>query len=372
VSEQTTGAVPEPTGGTDEIAVERRGALGVIELTRPKALNALTLEMIEAADPLLRAWAADAGVRAVLIRGQGEKAFCAGGDVRAVWEDGKALQRGDSDGGLTRRFFWEEYSLNRLIHQYPKPYVAWIDGITMGGGLGLSMHGSHRVAGDRTMAAMPETAIGFFPDVGATWVLPRLPGAIGMYLALTGARLEAADAVHAGLATHYVPSDARADLAQAIAEADLSGDAHAAIDRVLEDFAQDPGTAPLQDVRPAIDRCFGQPSLESLLRALRAEGTAWAEQVLQTLSRRSPTSMKLAFAAIQRGRHLDFDSCITMEYRLSQSCMAGHDFYEGIRAVLVDKDQAPQWQPAAIAEVDDETIERAFHSLGEHDLVFEP
>ena len=372
MNEQTTGRAPQPVGGTDEIAFKRRGALGEIELTRPKALNALTLAMIEAADPQLRAWSAEADVRAVLIRGRGEKAFCAGGDVRAVWEDGKALHRGDSDGALTRRFFWEEYSLNRLIQQYPKPYVAWIDGITMGGGLGLSMHGSHRVAGDRTVAAMPETAIGFFPDVGATWVLPRLPGAVGMYLALTGARLHAADAVYTGLATHYVPSDAEADLAQAIADADLAEDAHAGIDWVLDDFARDPGAAPLQDIRPAIDRCFGQPSLEAVLRALAAEGTAWAEATLETLSKRSPTSMTLAFAAIQRGRHLDFDSCMTMEYRLSQACMAGHDFYEGIRAVLVDKDQAPNWQPAKVEDVDDEAIERAFHSLSEHDLVFEP
>ena len=372
MSEQTTQTGPEPVGGTEEIAFYRRGAVGEIELTRPKALNALTIAMIEAADPQLRAWQADDGVRAVLIRGTGEKAFCAGGDVRAVWDDGKALQQGESDGALTRRFFWEEYSLNRLIHQYPKPYVAWIDGITMGGGLGLSMHGSHRVAGDRTMAAMPETAIGFFPDVGATWMLPRLPGAIGLYLALTGARLKAADAVYTGLATHYVPSDAQADLPQAIADADLSGDAHAAIDRVLDGVAGDPGPAPLRDVRPAIDRCFGQPSLDLVMRALEAEGTAWAQETLETLSKRSPSSMKLAFAAIQRGRHLDFDSCMTMEYRLSQACMAGHDFYEGIRAVLVDKDNTPVWQPATVAEVDDETIERAFHSLSEHDLVFEP
>jgi enoyl-CoA hydratase len=366
------GARPEPVGGTDEIAFFRRGAVGEVELTRPKALNALTIQMIEAYDPQLRAWAADDGVRAVLIRGAGDKAFCAGGDVRAVWDDGKALQRGEGDGALTRRFFWAEYSLNRLIHQYPKPYVAWIDGITMGGGLGLSMHGSHRIAGDRTLAAMPETAIGFFPDVGATWLLPRLPGAIGVYLALTGARLQAADAVDTGLATHYVPSDAQADLAQAIADADLSGDARGAIDRVLDGLAGDPGPAPLTERRAEIDRCFGQPSLEAVLRALEAEGSAWADETLETLSKRSPSSMKLAFAALQRGRHLDFDSCMTMEYRLSQACMAGHDFYEGIRAVLVDKDHAPQWQPAQVDAVDDETIERAFHSLGEHDLVFEP
>jgi enoyl-CoA hydratase len=372
VSENATGTGAQTIGGTEQIAFHRRGPIGEVELTRPKALNALTLEMIEAYHPQLDAWADEPDVRAVLIRGAGEKAFCAGGDVRAVWDDGKAAQTGESDGELTRRFFAAEYSLNRAIHSFPKPYVAWIDGITMGGGLGLSVHGSHRVAGDRTLAAMPETAIGFFPDVGTTWLLPRLPGATGTYLALTGARLKAADALYTGLATHYVPSDAQHDLAQALAEADLSGDAHTEIDGLLAELEGDPGTAPLKDVRDAIDRCFGQPSLDQVVRALEAEGTAWADETLDALSKRSPSSMKLAFAALQRGRHLDFDSCITMEYRLSQALMAAHDFYEGIRAVLVDKDQSPQWDPPRIEDVDDDTVERAFQSLGERDLVFDP
>lgn len=365
LSESTTrGPVAEDLGGSDEIAFHRRGSLVEVEMTRPKALNALTLGMIEVLDPALRGWRDDPQVQAVAIRGTGEKAFCAGGDVRAVWEAGR------QGGDLTRTFFWEEYSLNRLIHAYPKPYVAMIDGITMGGGVGLSVHGSHRIAGDRTMVAMPETAIGFFPDVGATWVLSRLEGEIGMYMALTGARLKAADALYAGFATHYVGGDRSEEVLDALAAADWSGDAKATVDRVLADFVGDPGEAPLKANREAIDRCFGQDSVEDIVRALEREGTDWAQETLETLHSRSPTSMKLGFAALRRGKTMDFDACMTMEYRLSQACMAGHDFFEGIRAVLVDKDHAPKWQPATLAEVNDQTIEQAFAPLGEGDLVF--
>jgi enoyl-CoA hydratase len=359
-----TAGEAQDLGGTEEIAFRRRGALAEVEMTRPKALNALTLDMIEAFDPQLRAWAEDPEVHAVAIHGTGEKAFCAGGDVRAVWKAGKA------GGDLTRRFFWEEYSLNRRIHAFPKPYVALIDGITMGGGVGLSVHGSHRVAGDRTLVAMPETAIGFFPDVGATWVLPRLEGEIGLYMALTGARLKAADALYAGFATHYVPEDRADQLLPALAAADWSGDPRSDVDHVLNGLKDRPGEPPLMQHREAIDRCFGQDSLEDIFRALEREGTDWAQDTLETLHKRSPTSMKLAFAALRRGAELDFDACMTMEYRLSQFCMADHDFYEGIRAVLVDKDHAPSWQPATAAEVDDARIARAFDPLGDRDLVF--
>ncbi|WP_241503698.1 enoyl-CoA hydratase/isomerase family protein [Ferruginivarius sediminum] len=363
MSEATTEAVRD-LGGTEEIRFQRRGGLGEVEMTRPKALNALTLDMIRHFDPLLRDWARDPAVQAVVIRGAGEKAFCAGGDVRAVWDAGKA---GDD---LTAVFFREEYTLNRRIHAYPKPYIALIDGITMGGGVGLSVHGSHRIAGDRTMVAMPETAIGFFPDVGATWVLPRLEGQTGMYMALTGARLKTADAVHAGFATHYVPSERGDELNDALAAASWSGDPKAVVDGVLADFAADPGPAPLAEQRAAIDRCFGRNSVEDILRALEAEGGDWAAKTLETLGQRSPTSLKLTFAALRRGAEMDFDDCMRMEYRLSQACMAGHEFYEGIRAVLVEKDHAPKWRPATLAEVDDAEIERAFAPLGERDLAF--
>lgn len=361
----TTDRDTQNLGGTEEIAFHRRGALAEVEMTRPKALNALTLGMIEEFDPKLRAWRDDPGIAAVAIKGQGEKAFCAGGDVRAVWESGK------QGGPLTRIFFWKEYCLNRLIHAFPKPYIGLIDGITMGGGVGLSVHGSHRIAGDRTMVAMPETAIGFFPDVGATWVLPRLEGEIGVYMALTGARLKAADALYAGFATHYVGGERKEEVAEALASADWSGNAKGAVDRALANFAGDPGEAPLRANQEAINRCFGENRIEDIFRALEREGTDWAKETLETLQGRSPTSMKLSLAALRRGAQLNFDDCMTMEYRLSQALMAGHDFYEGIRAVLVDKDHDPKWKPDTLAGVDDATIEKAFASLGERDLVFD-
>lgn len=351
--------------GSEEIAFHRRGGLAEIEMTRPKALNALTLEMIRHLDPRLKAWAKEPEVQAVILRGQGEKAFCAGGDVRAVWEAGRA---GDD---LTRRFFYEEYTLNRRIHTFPKPYVALIDGITMGGGVGLSVHGSHRVAGDRTVVAMPETAIGFFPDVGATYVLPRLPGEIGLYMALTGARIKAADACYLGFATHYVPSTRVHEVADALAASQWQGDPRGVVDKVLEGFAADPGPAPLSERREAIDSCFGRDSVEEIVAALEREDSDWARETLATMEQRSPTSMKLAFAALRRGAGMSFDDCMVMEYRISQGCMAGHDFYEGIRAVLVDKDHSPAWRPARLGEVTDAEVERYFAPLGGRDLAFD-
>lgn len=365
MSEATTTEAAGQAGGTEEIRFRRRGAVADVEMTRPKALNALTLDMIRQFDPWLKSWAQDPDIQAVVLRGEGEKAFCAGGDVRAVWEAGKA---GDE---LTAAFFREEYTLNRRIHAFPKAYVALIDGVTMGGGIGLSVHGSHRVAGDRTLAAMPETAIGFFPDVGASWVLPRLEGEIGVYMALTGARLKAADALYAGIATHYVPSPQVPELVDALAAAQWSGDPRTVTDRVLAGFAGDPGPAPLAESQAAIDRCFAHDSIEAIFRALEAEGGAWAQSTLETLSQRSPTSLKLTLAALRRGARMDFDACMTMEYRLSQRCMAGHDFYEGIRSVLVEKDHAPQWRPASLDELDDAEIEPYFEPLGARDLVFQ-
>jgi enoyl-CoA hydratase len=348
-----------------EILFERKGPLALVTLNRPKALNALTLGMIREMQPQMDAWATDDAVKAVVIRGAGEKSFCAGGDVRAVWQAGKDGDR------LTRDFFYEEYKLNRTIHAFPKPYVALIDGIVMGGGIGVSVHGSHRIAGDRTMAAMPETAIGLFPDVGGSWFLPRLPGRIGLWMALTGARLKTADSVYAGVATEYVPSAQHEDLVEALAS-DLAetSDARAAVDAAVAQFAADPGPAPLAEHREEIDRLFASDRIADILAALEADGGAWATAQLEILNGRSPTSMKVTSEQLIRGRDLDFDSCMTMEYRLSQAAMAGHDFYEGIRAVLVDKDHAPKWQPATLAEVTDEMVESYFRPLGERDLTF--
>jgi enoyl-CoA hydratase len=351
--------------GEPDILFERHGPLAVVILNRPKSLNSLTLEMIRDLMPILEAWEADESVEVVAIRGAGERSFCAGGDVRAVWQAGKAGNR------LTQDFFREEYILNREIHRYPKPFVALIDGICMGGGMGLSVHGSHRIAGDRTLVAMPETAIGLFPDVGGSWFLPRLPGDTGRYLALTGARVKAADACYLGIATHYIPGDHDAAVIEALAEADYGdSDAYQVVDGVLAGMAQDPDGAPLSRHRVAIDKIFSADSIELILGGLELEGGDWAEEQLKILQSRSPTSMKISLEQLKRGAALDFDACMTMEYRMSQACMAGHDFYEGIRAVLVDKDHKPHWQPDSLDAVTPEMVQTYFDPLGERDLIF--
>ncbi len=358
---------------SDEISFETRGPLGLITMTRPKALNALTLSMIREMQPQLDRWAADPAIAAVAIRGEGERAFCAGGDVRAVWTAG---QDGNFQPGIRSHlagdFFREEYQLNRRIHTFEKPYIALIDGITMGGGVGLSIHGDLRLAGPKTLFAMPETAIGLFPDVGGSFFLPRLPGALGLYLALTGERLKAADCLYAGIATQTVAEGQEEAILDALAAADWSQGLAAAKAAVAPFEAEPEEPGHLAGLRAAIDRCFGgKEGVDAIIEALKAEGGAWAEATLATLAKRSPTSMKVAFEQLRRGAELDFDACMIMEYRMSQAAMRpGRDFYEGIRAVLVDKDHSPKWSPASLEEVNVAAVEAWFASLGEGDLSF--
>lgn len=351
---------------TDEVRFQQRGGTGFITLDRPKALNALTLDMIRAIMPQLQAWQADPSVKAVIIAGSGDRAFCAGGDVRAVYDAGRKGER------LTAEFFRDEYRMNRMIHVFPKPYVALIDGITMGGGVGLSVHGSHRVATEKTMLAMPETGIGLFPDVGGTYFLPRLPGKIGLFLALTGWRLDAADALYCGLATDFVRSDDIAALLDAFASArwDTEIEAEALVDQIIDGLKAQAAPAGLAEHRQTIDRCFGAPSVEAILEALDAEAGEWAAKVAKTIRRQSPTSLKVTFAQVTKGADMDFDRAMVEEYRLSQAFMARSDFYEGIRAVLIDKDQQPNWAPADLASVTPEIVEAHFQPLGESDLTF--
>ena len=354
----------DPTG-RQEIRFRRRGDLAEVILTRPKALNALTKNMIDLFDPYLVAWASNPAVKAVAISGDGDKAFCAGGDVRSVWDSGR-------DGGdLTRSFFQAEYTLNRRIRTFPKPYIALVDGITMGGGVGVSVHGDIRIAGDRTMMAMPEMGIGFFTDVGTTHVLSRLPGQLGMYLALTGYRMKAADAVYTGMATHYVPTEEILGVVDACIGGTWRADDPLDDVRALVDqHAGTPGPAPLAAHREAIDRCFAGASVEAIRAALAAEDSDWARDTLAALAKGSPTSLKVTHAALRRAASLDFDSCLKMEYRMSQAFMAGHDFYEGIRAVLVDKDHAPAWKPATLEEISDAAVEAHFAVPPGGDLEF--
>ncbi|HEY3909994.1 MAG TPA: enoyl-CoA hydratase/isomerase family protein [Stellaceae bacterium] len=363
----------------DEILLGRDGGIATIAINRPQALNALTLANYRRIAPALAGWAEDPAVHAVIVRGTGGRAFCAGGDVRAVYEAGRGL---GGDGDLTQVFFREEYRLIRQIHRFPKPYIAIIDGITMGGGAGISVNGAYRVATERTLFAMPETAIGLFPDVGATRFLNRCPGQIGRYLGLTGARLWAADALYCGLATHVAAQGVIEAVFAALARTDWrAGDEHSQVETILAPWSMlhlHTGPPPLAALQPAIDRCFAADTIDAILEALDTEaqagGTAadWAAETRAGLMTKSPTSLKVTLRQLMVGRDYDLDQALKLEYRLTQHMMAGHDFYEGVRAALIDKDQKPRWRPASLAEIDDAMVDAYFAPLGERELSFTP
>lgn len=347
-----------------DILFDRIGTWGVVTLNRPEALNALTVDMVVSFRRQLLAWQDDGAVKAVLVKGAGEKAFCAGGDIRWMHDTAK------KDPKAASVFFFEEYRNNAVIHHYSKPYVALIDGIVMGGGVGISIHGDFRIAGDRTLFAMPETAIGLFPDVGGGYFMPRLHDGLGLYYALTGDRAKAADCMAAGIATHYTPTDKMVALETALLDLPLTGShAHADIEAALDAFASDPGHAEMNDRRPAIAETFqGHARLDDLMAALRARGGEFARATLSTLSKMSPTSLKLTFAQMTRGRNLDFDHVMKMEYRLASRVMQGRDFFEGVRAQIIDKDRNPKWSPATLDGVSDVDIDAYFAPLGEGEL----
>ncbi len=352
---------------TGDILFGREGGVATVTLNRPQALNAFTLGMYRAFDPVLRGWADDPGIHAVVIRGAEGRAFCAGGDIRAIYDAGRGIA---GDPTLTSRFFWEEYELIRRIHRYAKPYIAIIDGITMGGGAGVSVNGRYRIATERTMLAMPETGIGLFPDVGATRFLNLCPGHIGRYLGLTGARLGPADALYCGFATHFVPRERVSALIEALAR---GGEVAA----TLAGVAADPGAAPLAARRAAIDRSFAGETVEAILDALAREAAAdggdaaWAAETRAGLMAKSPTSLKITLRQLVVGRGYDIEAALALEYRLTQHVTRGHDFYEGVRAVLVDKDQQPRWQPASLAAVTEAMVDGYFAPLGDGELRFD-
>ncbi|MCE9648871.1 MAG: enoyl-CoA hydratase/isomerase family protein [Parvibaculum sp.] len=341
-----------------EVIFTRDGVAGVITLNRPKALNALTLGMVRAIHPQLKAWAADDAVKLVVVEGAGEKAFCAGGDIRALHDWGKAGDREVID------FYREEYRLNVYIKNYPKPYIALMDGIDMGGGVGVSVNGSHRVATERLTFAMPETGIGLFPDVGGTYFLPRCPGEIGMFLGLTGERLKAADAVHAGIADIFVPAENLAALKDKLAAGE-------GVDAALKALSADAGAPPLAAHRTEIDKHFSKNSVAAIVASLEADGGEWASKVRATLAGKSPTSLLVAYRQIREGAKLSFEDCMKLEFRLTNRFMRGHDFYEGVRAIIIDKDQKPQWKPATLEAVAQAEVDAYFATLGSDELTFD-
>jgi len=348
-----------------EVLVERHGAAGVLTLNRPKALNALTLGMVRAMDRALNDWAADPSITRIIVRAAGGRAFSAGGDIRHLHDLVKA---GAMDEALS---FWrEEYHLNVLIHRYPKPYISLIDGIVMGGGAGVSINGSHRIAGDRFTFAMPEVGIGFFPDVGATYFLPRLPGELGAWCALTGNRIGADDAVIGGLATHRVASDRL----EALFEALVAG---TPVEAAIAAVAQPASDGPLGVSRSTIARLFTGSTVEAVLAALDAEAagtgadTAFSRDTAALIRTKSPTSLRIALAQVRRGGAWSFEDCMRAEFRIVSRLVQGHDFVEGVRAAIIDKDNAPVWLPATLADCPEAVVDHHFAPLGVSDLVFQ-
>ena len=343
-------------GGGADIRFERIGKAGCVTLTRDKALNALTHDMAKALHRALIAWAGDDAVALVIIRAEG-RAFCAGGDIMDIYHAGKA-------GNPLTGFFADEYLLNLYIEQFAKPYVALVDGIVMGGGVGISLHGSHRVFADRAVFAMPEVGIGFFPDVGGSHFLPRLPGRVGMWLGLTGSRIKQGDCLKAGLATHAVAS---ADLPEVFEKLCETGNP----DTTLAAFASDPPPQMPDADYAAIAHHFSADTLTDIVASLeqgRAGGDDFAIRTFAAMETKSPTSLHVAFRQISEGRGQPMNVCMRMEYRILHRMLRGHDFYEGIRAALIDKGDTPSWHPSSLEAIDEQEIDAYFAPLGDQEL----
>ncbi|MGO4857183.1 enoyl-CoA hydratase/isomerase family protein [Arthrobacter sp. 2MCAF14] len=336
-----------------EVLFEKHGHLGVITLNRPQAVNALTAGMVHAMLEQLTAWADDDAVKTVLVHGAGDRGLCAGGDIVAIYDD--ILRHGDQ----TADFWAAEYRLNSLIARYPKPYVAFMDGLVLGGGVGISAHGSIRVVTERTRTGMPETTIGFVPDVGGTLLLSRSPGESGTHAALTGAHLSGGDALFLGLADHFVPSESLPALAEALE----SSTAEAAVGR----FVQEPPASALSGQRDWIDEAYGSDDAEEIVARLRDAGGE-AAAAADTIEAKSPTAVKVTLESLRRVRELSLEEALEQEYRVGVRCLAGPDFREGIRAQVVDKDRNPQWKPASLAEVSRAAVEGFFAPLGDREL----
>lgn len=335
---------------TDEIQYRIIGNLGHITLNRPKALNALTYAMCEKITELLLEWQDNSEIGAVLIDGAGDRAFCAGGDVILLHDSGKA---GDS---RAEEFWRIEYALNELIHCYSKPYISLIDGFVMGGGVGLSVHGKYRVAGDATAFAMPETGIGYFPDVGGTFFLPRLGMSVGQWLGLTGARLNVGQTCDIGIANLYVPTDKHSDLIEALGMADLDG-TDSRVNKVLEAFSQVP---PAHDAIPKAIKAFNCGSVPEILLSLDRDNSEWAAKQAKNIRRKSPIAMCVTFEALKRGINMTFRQVMTQELDISLNFLRTQDFYEGIRSQLIDKDRNPKWSHSSVDEVSSAQVEQLF------------
>ncbi|CAM2976039.1 enoyl-CoA hydratase/isomerase family protein [Legionella worsleiensis] len=339
---------------TDEILFTQEGQIGLITLNRPSALNALSLPMILAMQKQLEVWQEDNSVKAVIVRAVPGNAFCAGGDVRWLYNSGR------SSNSEQMQFFWHEYRLNHFIHHYSKPYIALMDGITMGGGVGISLHGSHSVASEQFVFSMPETGIGFFPDIGASHLLTRCPGSLGIYLGLTGNRIGSQDALKAGLIKYRVLSSQMGALTEALIAADLSEDAYTRVDACIQTFTHSDSSNEVSQIKPLINVCFAHPTIELICDALRRCDGIWAEGVYNTLEQKAPLSLKVTLAQLHKAKGLSLAECLKMDFDLVAHFMKDRDFYEGVRSLLIIKDKKPNWKPSRLDLIPDTMVENYF------------
>ena len=349
---------------TSPVLVSRLGQFGRLTLNRPEALHALNEEMCATMLTALRGWRDDPDVFAVLIdHAEGTRGFCAGGDIRMLAESGAG------DGQAAYDFFATEYRLNTLIKRFPKPIVAFMDGVTMGGGVGISVHGTHRVATERTVFAMPETGIGLFPDVGGSWFLPRLQGYLGTWLALTGVRLKGPDVKVAGVATHFVPAELLGNLRVQLAGADLSAGAAEMVSAVVGGVSHAVVQSSFGAHTDTINRCFSNDTAEEIVAALRSEESEWATAQADMLATKSPQTIKVALRQMREGvKASAIEDVMQMEYRIARRVVHRHDFLEGVRAVIIEKDNAPKWSPSRLEDVPDSLIDEIFAPLGDAEL----
>lgn len=345
------------TAEHEDVLVNTEGGVGLLTLNRPKAINSLTHGMVTTLAQRLSAWERDERVHTVLLSGAGERGLCAGGDVVAIHHSAKA------GGAEARQFWFDEYRLNAHIARYPKPYVALMDGIVMGGGVGVGAHGNVRVVTDTTKMAMPEVGIGFIPDVGGTYLLSRAPGLLGLHAGLTGAPFDGADAIAMGFADHYVPHDKIDDFTRAVI-AD-------GVEAALAGHAQEPPASPLLEQRTWIDACYAGETVTDIIAALRGHSDSAAQAAADLIATRSPVALSVTLAAVRRAAALDtLEEVLHQEFRTSCAALTSHDLVEGIRAQLVDKDRNPQWQPASLAEVTAADVD-AYFAPADPDLTFE-
>ncbi len=330
---------------SDRTLAHEENGVGTFTLNRPKALNALTLPMVLAISERLKQWKDDDSIRCVVINSVPGRAFCAGGDIRAAWKTAK--EKGSAEAV---RFLWHEYRMNWRIAEFPKPYIALLDGITMGGGAGLSVHGRYRVVTENTTFAMPETGIGFFPDVGGSYFLSRMPRAIGRYLGLTGTTINAGDCMATGIGTHFIPSDRLASLMHCLDAGNVDAG------QCLDDHGSSSPESPLARNFDHMEKIFSAGSLDEVMEHLRTDESDFARQMLEILSSRSPLSLRVVWEELERGRTMPLSSCLRMEYDMVSRFFERSDFFEGVRALLVDKDKQPAWQHRSIREVSNDTV----------------